>query len=590
MAHRLRSLHISNGLPIGALLAVFAAGQCPTDAAAVSFLRQPVMSPAAGVILIEKARPPAATEDADQVRAPFAELHEALAAARARLEALSQTAAVLAAGQLRQELQTVKQENQNLLAEVTALRASRDLLRAAIQDAEARTDELTEAAEDAAGKAKLIEEELAMLRRQNTQLSTSLVGAESIREALELEARETQDALAAEVETLSEAAEQSAAEIARLRAALDDAKQELQIASNSKRAGEARLAELQSAAQSAEADMTRLDEALATTQAQLAQAEEERDQARVEVADLQFKADDLRLALAEAKSESDQVARSNSDLQEEVALLRSAASSATDTARQNLLMLESRINELNAALVGVQSVSEGDDAEGPSGAGSVDLVVEAPLPEGWEKPAAAHEPSSPTAGRQPLPRSIRAATDKIEATAEMAAQGAVAADLELAKPAAAADAQLDDTLARLAVDLPLEKRLQVQGLLVDLGAEIDMRGLELMVPGEGLFATDSDAIEPSAYDALAKVAELIDAFDQRKVLIVGHTDSIGEEAYNQILSERRADLVKQLFIDEFDIDSARLSTEGRGEDQPIASNATLVGREANRRVEILLLN
>lgn len=101
--------------------------------------------------------------------------------------------------------------------------------------------------------------------------------------------------------------------------------------------------------------------------------------------------------------------------------------------------------------------------------------------------------------------------------------------------------QLDDTLAQLGAGLPLEERLHVQGLLVHLGAEIDTRGVELIVPGEDLFVTDSDAIKPTAYDALTKVAELIDVFDQRQVLIVGHTDSIGEDAYDHILSERRAE-------------------------------------------------
>ena len=145
---------------------------------------------------------------------------------------------------------------------------------------------------------------------------------------------------------------------------------------------------MQSAAQRAEADRTRLDQALTSTQAQLAQAEEERDQARAKIADLQSRADELRSALAEAKDESDQVARSNGDLEEDVALLRSAANSAANTARQNLLVLESRIEELNAALVSVQSVSEGKDGigDGPSGTGSVDLVVEAPLPEASENP------------------------------------------------------------------------------------------------------------------------------------------------------------------------------------------------------------
>jgi OOP family OmpA-OmpF porin len=73
-------------------------------------------------------------------------------------------------------------------------------------------------------------------------------------------------------------------------------------------------------------------------------------------------------------------------------------------------------------------------------------------------------------------------------------------------------------------------------------------------------------------------------------MIVGHTDSIGDEAYNQTLSHRRAELVKQFFVDHFDVEPARLSIDGRGEAQPIASNDTVSGRQANRRVEVLILD
>jgi hypothetical protein len=86
--------------------------------------------------------------------------------------------------------------------------------------------------------------------------------------------------------------------------------------------------------------------------------------------------------------------------------------------------------------------------------------------------------------------------------------------LEPIKPAAAAEAQHDDALAQLGAGLPLEERLHIQCLLIDLGAEIDTRGVELIVPGKDLFVTDSGAIEPTAYDAPSQVAELIDAFDQ----------------------------------------------------------------------------
>lgn len=71
---------------------------------------------------------------------------------------------------------------------------------------------------------------------------------------------------------------------------------------------------------------------------------------------------------------------------------------------------------------------------------------------------------------------------------------------------------------------------------------------------------------------------------------MGHTDSIGEASYNQTLSQRRAELVKQFFVDNFDIQDQRLQTQGRGEAQPIASNQTVEGRQANRRIDVLILN
>jgi OOP family OmpA-OmpF porin len=88
----------------------------------------------------------------------------------------------------------------------------------------------------------------------------------------------------------------------------------------------------------------------------------------------------------------------------------------------------------------------------------------------------------------------------------------------------------------------------------------------------------------------AKVAELINMYGDRKVHIVGHTDALGDAVYNKTLSERRAGLVKEFFVDNFDVEETRLSTEGVGEARPIASNATLAGRRANRRVEVLILD
>jgi OOP family OmpA-OmpF porin len=130
----------------------------------------------------------------------------------------------------------------------------------------------------------------------------------------------------------------------------------------------------------------------------------------------------------------------------------------------------------------------------------------------------------------------------------------------------------------------------VQGLVADLGSRLDEEGLLTTVPGELLFAVNSDQVQEGAYDTLAKVAELIGVYDDRHVLIIGHSDAVGDAAYNKQLSERRAGLVKQFFIDNFEVEDDRLSTEGWGEANPIAPNTTPDGRRANRRVDVVILN
>jgi OOP family OmpA-OmpF porin len=112
----------------------------------------------------------------------------------------------------------------------------------------------------------------------------------------------------------------------------------------------------------------------------------------------------------------------------------------------------------------------------------------------------------------------------------------------------------------------------------------------MVVPGGELFALNSEQIQDGAHDTLARLAELMGIYDGRKVRIVGHTDALGDSAYNKRLSERRANIVKAFFVNEFDVDEARLSTEGLGEARPIATNATPEGRRANRRVEVVILD
>ena len=74
-----------------------------------------------------------------------------------------------------------------------------------------------------------------------------------------------------------------------------------------------------------------------------------------------------------------------------------------------------------------------------------------------------------------------------------------------------------------------------------------------------------------------------------RLSIEGHTDSEGDDTYNQTLSERRAAAVKAFLVTSYRIDAARLQTQGLGENKPVADNATPEGRQQNRRVELVRL-
>ncbi len=111
--------------------------------------------------------------------------------------------------------------------------------------------------------------------------------------------------------------------------------------------------------------------------------------------------------------------------------------------------------------------------------------------------------------------------------------------------------------------------------------------LKIEVSNEVSFDFDSAALKPAFLPTLDKVAAILQRYPRTTVTIVGHTDNIGPEAYNQQLSERRARSVANYLADR-GVDPARLSIVGRGETQPRASNATAAGRQLNRRVEILI--
>ena len=126
--------------------------------------------------------------------------------------------------------------------------------------------------------------------------------------------------------------------------------------------------------------------------------------------------------------------------------------------------------------------------------------------------------------------------------------------------------------------------------------ESELENAEVERVGEGikvtfdnaiLFDFDSAELRSNARTNLNELAASMTDFEGAELLIVGHTDSQGSESYNQQLSERRASSAAEYLIEQ-GLRPSRISTQGKGESEPVASNETEAGRQQNRRVEVAI--
>jgi outer membrane protein OmpA-like peptidoglycan-associated protein len=124
----------------------------------------------------------------------------------------------------------------------------------------------------------------------------------------------------------------------------------------------------------------------------------------------------------------------------------------------------------------------------------------------------------------------------------------------------------------------------------------DIQGAKVERVGEGikitfdsgiLFAVNSSNLTDQAKENVQKLATILNKYPDTNILVEGHTDSTGTEAYNQKLSERRASSVTD-YTSGLGVAAARFKAMGYGESQPVASNSTAEGRRQNRRVEIAI--
>jgi outer membrane protein OmpA-like peptidoglycan-associated protein len=142
----------------------------------------------------------------------------------------------------------------------------------------------------------------------------------------------------------------------------------------------------------------------------------------------------------------------------------------------------------------------------------------------------------------------------------------------------AAGAYMDKQEAKL--------RQQMAGSGVDVVRKGD--NITLDMPGNVTFAFNSAELNPQFNPVLDKVAQTLVEYDKTVIEVAGHTDSVGSDAYNQQLSERRANSVAA-YLSGRGVPGARVVTIGAGEAHPVASNETDEGRAQNRRVEITIV-
>lgn len=122
------------------------------------------------------------------------------------------------------------------------------------------------------------------------------------------------------------------------------------------------------------------------------------------------------------------------------------------------------------------------------------------------------------------------------------------------------------------------------------GVEVVRRGdnITLDMPGAVSFASDSPELQGPFQPVLDKVAAALVEYGKTVIEVAGHTDSVGADAYNQQLSERRANSVAA-YLASRGVQQSRMVTLGAGESYPVASNDTEAGRAANRRVELTIV-
>ena len=206
-----------------------------------------------------------------------------------------------------------------------------------------------------------------------------------------------------------------------------------------------------------------------------------------------------------------------------------------------------------------------------------------------EAEAKAKAQAEEDARRRSQAEADRAAAEKAQAEAQLQQ-----AQADAARAAALAEqqkAQAEAEKQRMAAEEAIrQKEEQRQRLLNQLNQVLETkdtdRGLVVSMP-DVLFDTGSYTLKPAARERLARISGIVLAYPDLRLEIEGHTDSVGSDAYNQTLSEKRAASVRDYLVDS-SVSINNVIARGFGKTRPVADNSTAKGRQLNRRVEMIV--
>jgi len=163
-----------------------------------------------------------------------------------------------------------------------------------------------------------------------------------------------------------------------------------------------------------------------------------------------------------------------------------------------------------------------------------------------------------------------------------------AAAAKIQAEAAKQRAEADALLARQNAETAARNAEALEAQLRDLQAKQTDRGLVLTL-GDVLFDSGQATLKPGAQSTIDRLAAFLQQSPDRSVAIEGHTDSMGSDSFNMMLSDNRANSVKAALVGK-GVRAERIVTVGKGEGVPVASNDNSAGRQQNRRVEIIVSN